>query len=72
MAYIHRAETAVNSALSDPEFALQIQNANSQRKFKISKSTALNVDSDRVRKILLFILRNFFLDWHYCGVKCSY
>lgn len=48
VAYIHRAETPVNSALSDPDFALHIQSAHSLRQFKIAKSTALSVDSERV------------------------
>jgi hypothetical protein len=53
VSYIHRAETPVNVALSDPEFERHIHNAATVMRFKVAKADVLSEQSqDRVSLLI--------------------
>ena len=64
VAYIHRAETPVNVALSDPDFERHIHNAAMVMRFKVAKADVLSEQSqDRVSFHVSLMRRALFYEF---------
>jgi len=52
VAFIHRAETPVNVALSDPAFRHNIHNVAQLKKFKIAAAAVINSAGDSTARVI--------------------